>query len=86
MRALEFQRPMLRATNTGATVVIDHTGRVTHGLAPFTQGVLDAEVQGRQGMTPFARWASLTGLWPAALLALGIVAGFVLRRRVRGAT
>ena len=86
MRALEFQRPMLRATNTGATVVIDHTGRVTHRIAPFTQGVLDAEVQGRHGMTPFARWASLSGLWPAALLALGVVVGFVLRRRVRGAT
>ena len=35
LRALEFQRPMLRATNTGATVVIDHTGRVTHALAPL---------------------------------------------------
>lgn len=27
MRALEFERPMLRATNTGATVVIDHRGK-----------------------------------------------------------
>jgi apolipoprotein N-acyltransferase len=27
MRALEFERPMLRATNTGATVVIDHKGK-----------------------------------------------------------
>ena len=85
MRALEFQRPMLRATNTGATVVIDHTGRVTHTLAPFTQGVLEAQVQGRTGLTPFARWASQWSLWPAALLALGIVLGFVLRRRVPGA-
>jgi apolipoprotein N-acyltransferase len=85
MRALEFQRPMLRATNTGATVVIDHTGRVTHALAPFTQAVLDAQVQGRTGLTPFARWASLSGLWPAALLALGTVLGFVLRQRVRRA-
>ncbi len=33
MRAIEFERPMLRATNTGATAVIDHTGQVTHLLA-----------------------------------------------------
>jgi len=87
MRALEFQRPMLRATNTGATVVIDHTGRVAHALAPFTQGVLDAEVQGRTGLTPFARWASVAGAWPLTLLALGVVAGFVAfnARRARAA-
>src|SRR5262249_40962730 len=47
MRALELQRPMLRATNTGATAVIDHTGRVVAQLEPFTQGVLETEVQGR---------------------------------------
>src|SRR5439155_14208279 len=45
MRTLEFQRPMLRATNTGATAVIDHTGRVTASLPRLTQGVLDAQVQ-----------------------------------------
>jgi apolipoprotein N-acyltransferase len=73
MRALEFQRPMLRATNTGATVVIDHAGRVTHSLPPHTQGVLDGEVQGRTGLTPFARWASRFGLWPVALGALLLV-------------
>ena len=81
MRSLEFQRPMLRATNTGATVVIDHTGRVTASLAPYTTGVLDAEVQGRTGLTPFARWASLVGLWPLVLLGVGVVLGFALRRR-----
>ncbi len=37
MRSLELQRPMIRATNTGATVVIDHRGTVTHALAPFTR-------------------------------------------------
>jgi apolipoprotein N-acyltransferase len=82
MRSLEFQRPMVRATNTGATVVIDHTGRVTHSLPPLTQGVLEAPVQGRQGLTPFARWASRYGLWP--LLALAVVVLLVplpLRRR-----
>ncbi|WOB09046.1 apolipoprotein N-acyltransferase [Piscinibacter gummiphilus] len=71
MRALEFQRPMVRATNTGATVVIDHHGVVTHALPYFTQGVLEAQVEGRQGLTPYAWWASRYGLWP--LLALAIV-------------
>ena len=47
MRALEFERPFIRATNTGDTVVIDHTGRVTHTLARHTRGVLLAQVQGR---------------------------------------
>ena len=64
LRALEFQRPMLRATNTGATAVVDHRGRVTHALAPFTRGVLDATVEGRVGLTPYSRWASRYGLWP----------------------
>jgi len=73
MRTLEFQRPMLRATNTGATAVIDHTGRVTASLAPFTQGVLDASVQGRTGLTPFAWWAARLGVWPLWLLGAAIV-------------
>ncbi len=73
LRTLEFQRPMLRATNTGATAVIDHQGRVTHRLPRFTQGVLDAEVQGRTGLTPFAWWASKVGLWPLFVAALLIL-------------
>ena len=73
LRTLEFQRPMLRATNTGATAVIDHAGRVTASLPPLTQGVLDGEVQGRTGLTPFAWWAARFGLWPLALLAWLIV-------------
>jgi apolipoprotein N-acyltransferase len=73
LRTLEFQRPMVRATNTGATAVIDHQGRVRFALAPHTRGVLDAEVQGRSGLTPFARWAAAWGLGPLALLAAGIV-------------
>ena len=70
MRALEFQRPMLRATNTGATAVIDHRGRVTHQLPPFTRGVLDGRVEGREGLTPYARWVSRWGLWPLAIAVL----------------
>ncbi len=70
LRSLELQRPMLRATNTGATAVIDHRGVVLQTLPPFTVGVLNATVQGREGLTPFARWAAAAGLWPLWALAL----------------
>jgi len=77
MRTLEFQRPMLRATNTGATAIIDHRAQVVAQLPPFTQGVLDGRVQGREGLTPFAWWSSRFGLWPWLALA-GAVIGLCL--------
>ena len=80
LRTLELQRPMLRATNTGATVVIDHRGVVRHGLEPHTRGVLEGQVQGREGNTPFAGWASRFGLWPPLLLALAVLGGAARRR------
>ena len=79
LRSLELQRPMLRATNTGATVVIDHRGHVTHALEAHTQGVLEGRVQGRNGVTPFARWAGAAGLWP--LVGLGLLTSLALGRR-----
>ncbi|RZL63986.1 MAG: apolipoprotein N-acyltransferase [Variovorax sp.] len=85
MRALEFARPMVRATNTGATVVIDHRGRVTHALPRLTRGVLEAEVEGRLGLTPYARWVAHTGLWPLWIGALGVVLAIWLLGRRRSA-
>lgn len=64
MRALEFQRPVVRSTNTGATAVVDHQGRVTARLPPLVRGTLEAEVEGRSGSTPYARWLAACGLWP----------------------
>ena len=73
LRALELGRPMLRATNTGATAAIDHRGVVTHALPRLTRGHLAAEVEGRTGLTPYARWASRWGLWPVWGLCLAVV-------------
>ena len=85
MRALELQRPMLRATNTGATAIIDHQGRVQGMLARFTRGSLVGPYEGRTGLTPFARWAADWGVWPLWCLALWVVgqAWFAGRRRAR---
>jgi apolipoprotein N-acyltransferase len=73
MRSLEFQRPMLRATNTGATAIIDHRGVVKQGLPPHQRGVLTGSVQGRSGLTPFAWWAARFGLWPLLGLAAAVL-------------
>ncbi|MDQ0014524.1 apolipoprotein N-acyltransferase [Variovorax boronicumulans] len=84
MRSLEFARPMVRATNTGATVVIDAEGRVTHQLPRLTRGVLEATVEGRTGLTPYARWVAPFGLWPLWIAMLAIVGiAFALGRRQR---
>jgi len=69
MRALEFQRPMIRATNTGATAIIDRYGQVTASLPRLTRDVLVGDVEGGTTLTPFARWASLLGLAPLWVLA-----------------
>ena len=85
MRSLEFARPMLRATNTGATVVIDAQGRVMHALERHTRGKLIADVQGADGLTLHARWVSHFGLAPWWLVGLSIVGLALLARRRRQA-
>ncbi|MET0507797.1 MAG: apolipoprotein N-acyltransferase [Burkholderiaceae bacterium] len=80
MRALETARPMIRATNTGMTAAIDHRGRVIAGAEPYSRTVVAARVEGRTGLTPYAR----SGNWPALVLALGLLvvaAGTPLRIR-----
>jgi apolipoprotein N-acyltransferase len=81
LRAIELGRPMLRATNTGATAIIDHTGRVTDQLPRFTRGSLTGTFEGRHGLTPFARWAGAWGLGPLWAVCLAVVAWAVWRRR-----
>jgi len=80
-RTLEFQRPMVRSTNTGATAIIDHRGRVTAQLPALQRGVLEGRVEGRRGNTPYAWWASRLGLWPLVVLALGVLLAALVRRR-----
>ena len=86
MRALEFERPFVRATNTGATVVIDHRGQVTHSAPRLTQTVLVGQVNAREGLTPYAWWASRFGLLPLWLICLALalfsLAPFALSGRV----
>ena len=83
MRAIELGRPMLRATNTGATAIIDHAGRVQQELPRLQRAVLFGEVEGRDGVTPFAWWAARMGLAPLWLLGLIVAAVLLLGLRRR---
>ncbi len=77
MRALETGRPLIRATNTGITAIIDAHGAVTDQLAPLTQGSLEGWVQGKRGLTPFIRAGNL----PILLLAAGAMLACIFLRR-----
>ena len=81
MRALETGRPLLRATNTGVTAIIDAGGKVQAEAPQFEVYALSGAVQPMQGMTPYARFGNVSaiGLVSLALLA----AGLWLRRRQR---
>lgn len=81
LRALEFERPFVRATNTGMTAVINHRGQVTDVLPRFERGRLDAVVEGRSGITPYAWWVARFGLWPLWVLGGLVLVGCWLIRR-----
>ena len=77
MRALETGRPMLRATNTGVTALIDHQGQVQARLPTARPGVIDTQVQATTGLTPYASLGNL----PALLLAGALLAAALGLRR-----
>jgi apolipoprotein N-acyltransferase len=81
MRVLETQHPMLRATNTGATAIIDAGGRVVGQLPFLMAGALTGRVQGMEGRTPFLRWGNAPAVLAASSIALGGLLVAARRRR-----
>ena len=80
MRALETGRPLVRATNTGITSAIAHDGRELARLPWFTRGILEVEITGRQGVTPYVRFGDAV---PAAITLVVFVAAVGLARRAK---
>jgi apolipoprotein N-acyltransferase len=84
LRSMELGRSSIRATNTGATVIIDAQGQVTQSLQRHTRGVLTGEVYGSTAITPYAWWASRFWLWPLwvfGVCVLALAAWFKSRQR-----
>ncbi len=75
-RALETGRPMLRATNTGMTAVINPRGEVERVAPPFETAILTHTVHGYEGITPYVRWSN-----HVVLLLLAVLLGVTWRMR-----
>ncbi|HQS03024.1 MAG: apolipoprotein N-acyltransferase [Halothiobacillus sp. 24-54-40] len=80
VRALEFGRPMARATNTGISAFIDAQGRIVQKLGVNQQGVLVGSIQPYQGSTPFYWLQSWPIIFLSGLLLAGVM-GFRLKAR-----
>jgi apolipoprotein N-acyltransferase len=81
LRAIEEGLPVLRATTTGISAVIDGHGVVRHYLPMHRAGRIDAAVPPALAPTAFARLGhGLTLIWTILFLALAAVA----MRRSRG--
>jgi apolipoprotein N-acyltransferase len=79
LRAIEEGLPVLRATTTGISAVIDADGVVRQHIARHRAGRLDGRIPPAHEPTPFARMGNALPLaWAALLLAISLVA---LRRR-----
>lgn len=69
MRALENGRALVRATNTGVSAIIDDKGVVKATIPSFVRGSASADIQPRQGATPY----STIGNWGPIGTALAMV-------------
>ena len=80
MRAVETGRPLLRATNTGVTAIVDAKGRFQAVAPQFEVAALSGEVQPMQGATPYVRLGNTL----VVLLMVGmlVVPWLLARRRI----
>jgi len=74
MRALEEGLPILRATPTGISAVIDADGQLVKSLEWRTAGAIDAQLPTPKRPTLFARTGNLAALLLALLLAVAAIA------------
>lgn len=58
MRALENSKPMIRATNSGISALVDHHGTIYRQIDQFTRAELQGVVTPREGKTPFSQTGS----------------------------
>ncbi|HEX8308432.1 MAG TPA: apolipoprotein N-acyltransferase [Allosphingosinicella sp.] len=85
LRAIEEGLPVLRATPTGISAVIDSDGRLLRSLPWRTAGVIDTRLPAPRPATPFARLGNILPLlFSLLLVGLAMVAHRIAGRRKDG--
>lgn len=80
VRALEFGRPVVRATNNGITAFIDERGTITGVLPQFEEGIISKTVTTTRGITPYRYLGEIP---VALLLAISIGSAWFMQRKRR---
>lgn len=83
LRAIEEGLPVVRATPTGISAVIDANGRITQSLPLGTDGRIDAQLPRAKTPTLFARFGNVVPLALAGLLVLLALLPLARRRGYR---
>ena len=78
MRALEFQKPLLRVTNGGITAAFSARGQELGRIGLDRRGVLEVAFRPARGSTPYQRF----GDWPLAIICLAALAISLIARRL----
>ena len=77
-RAIETGRMMIRATNTGATAIIDIDGKLIKQFPLFKEGTLHGYMQGYKGETPYIKY----GNFPIVILSFLILLYCLLKEKI----
>ncbi len=71
MRAIEFERPLMRITNTGVSSAINYRGEILQSIPHSTEGYFDIDVTPRTGSTPYVHVRNYP-IWGLSLLVIGL--------------
>lgn len=82
LRALEQQKPLVRAANVGPSAIVDAWGQARAQTTPGKPQLLHSSIQPREGLTPYARHGHGWLGW-LALACMGVVLLEVHRLRPR---
>ncbi len=79
MRAIEFQRSVVRSSNSGLSTIIDERGNIDAISPQFQPAIFSSPVFPMQGETPYAKY----GQWPLWLWIV-LMIGFVMLQSRNG--
>lgn len=77
MRAVENGRWLIRGTNNGISALVNPQGLITTQAPRYQVAVIQGTVHAMQGQTPYQQ----LGIWPALILALGLLFSVAIGRR-----